>query len=391
MRLDARVGLLGQLAQLGSTISKRRRSRRGCRRSRRRSRACSWHEDAAGERARRSGPRAAAGCSGTAPRRGRASPGRDRAAPRRAGCSGARARRSRSAARRGRPPCARRAPRVAAQEGQRCQLQPKRLRLHAFLPPAGHLGRPPHRHARTNSARRRAPGGRTRNLDASSVDDRHGARRVPSPLQRVLQRAPAPGPWQCVAPAVAINGIDMALDAYAGELRTVVRAFPDYRYWELCHLAVDAPWTPRTSRTRERTAGLPGRPGHRPPCQHEGVRVLPRRRQPHHRGVGTAFHVQLLISCATCWTTCGPGRGPRPPRPHRASRGLTPRPTESPPTRSAPAATAPPSPMSPTGPGTTTVTSNRGFGPTRHRAPRRLTATGVAGFASAAEIGVSVR
>ena len=44
-----------------------------------------------------------------------------------------------------------------------------------------------------------------------------------------------------VARDVAINGIDSGLDAYADELRTVVRGFPDYR-WELCHLVVDAPW-----------------------------------------------------------------------------------------------------------------------------------------------------
>jgi predicted ester cyclase len=44
-----------------------------------------------------------------------------------------------------------------------------------------------------------------------------------------------------VAPHVVINGIDRGLDAYAGGLRAVVRAFPDYR-WELRHLVVDAPW-----------------------------------------------------------------------------------------------------------------------------------------------------
>jgi len=44
-----------------------------------------------------------------------------------------------------------------------------------------------------------------------------------------------------VAPEVAIDGSPRGLDAYAAELRTVVRAFPDYR-WELRRLVVDAPW-----------------------------------------------------------------------------------------------------------------------------------------------------
>src|SRR5918997_5928513 len=44
-----------------------------------------------------------------------------------------------------------------------------------------------------------------------------------------------------VAPDVAIDGAERGLEAYAGELRAVVRAFPDYR-WELRHLVVDAPW-----------------------------------------------------------------------------------------------------------------------------------------------------
>jgi predicted ester cyclase len=38
-----------------------------------------------------------------------------------------------------------------------------------------------------------------------------------------------------------INGTYRGLDAYADGQRSVVRAFPDYR-WELRHLAVDAPW-----------------------------------------------------------------------------------------------------------------------------------------------------
>ena len=44
-----------------------------------------------------------------------------------------------------------------------------------------------------------------------------------------------------VARDVAIDGIDRGMDAYAAELRAVVRAFPDYR-WQLRRLVVDAPW-----------------------------------------------------------------------------------------------------------------------------------------------------
>jgi aspartyl-tRNA synthetase len=44
-----------------------------------------------------------------------------------------------------------------------------------------------------------------------------------------------------VARDVAVNGTDRGLDAYAEELRVVVRAFPDYR-WDLRHLVVDPPW-----------------------------------------------------------------------------------------------------------------------------------------------------
>lgn len=43
-----------------------------------------------------------------------------------------------------------------------------------------------------------------------------------------------------VAHDVVINGTERGLDAYAEGQRTVVRAFPDYR-WELRHLVVDAP------------------------------------------------------------------------------------------------------------------------------------------------------
>jgi predicted ester cyclase len=46
---------------------------------------------------------------------------------------------------------------------------------------------------------------------------------------------------QFVARDVVINGTDRGLDAYAENLRAVVRAFPDYR-WELRHLLVDPPW-----------------------------------------------------------------------------------------------------------------------------------------------------
>ena len=44
-----------------------------------------------------------------------------------------------------------------------------------------------------------------------------------------------------VARDVAIDGTDRGLDAYAAEVRAVVRAFPDYR-WGLRRLVVDAPW-----------------------------------------------------------------------------------------------------------------------------------------------------
>ncbi len=44
-----------------------------------------------------------------------------------------------------------------------------------------------------------------------------------------------------VADDVAINGAERGLDAYADELRTIVRAFPDYR-WELRRLMADPPW-----------------------------------------------------------------------------------------------------------------------------------------------------
>jgi predicted ester cyclase len=44
-----------------------------------------------------------------------------------------------------------------------------------------------------------------------------------------------------VARDVAIDGTDRGLEAYAAELRAVVRAFPDYR-WEVRRLVVDAPW-----------------------------------------------------------------------------------------------------------------------------------------------------
>jgi predicted ester cyclase len=44
-----------------------------------------------------------------------------------------------------------------------------------------------------------------------------------------------------VADNVAINGVERGLDAYVEGQRSVVRAFPDYR-WELRRLIVDAPW-----------------------------------------------------------------------------------------------------------------------------------------------------
>jgi predicted ester cyclase len=44
-----------------------------------------------------------------------------------------------------------------------------------------------------------------------------------------------------VARDVVINGADRGLEAYIDGQRTVVHAFPDFR-WELRHLVVDAPW-----------------------------------------------------------------------------------------------------------------------------------------------------
>jgi predicted ester cyclase len=44
-----------------------------------------------------------------------------------------------------------------------------------------------------------------------------------------------------VARDVLINGADRGLDAYAENLRFVVRGFPDF-HWELRHLVVDPPW-----------------------------------------------------------------------------------------------------------------------------------------------------
>jgi predicted ester cyclase len=44
-----------------------------------------------------------------------------------------------------------------------------------------------------------------------------------------------------VADEVVINATDRGLDAYTGGLRSVVDAFPDYR-WDLQHLVVDPPW-----------------------------------------------------------------------------------------------------------------------------------------------------
>ena len=46
---------------------------------------------------------------------------------------------------------------------------------------------------------------------------------------------------QFVARDVAIDGTVRGLDAYAEELRVVIRAFPDY-HWELRRLLVDPPW-----------------------------------------------------------------------------------------------------------------------------------------------------
>jgi steroid delta-isomerase-like uncharacterized protein len=63
-----------------------------------------------------------------------------------------------------------------------------------------------------------------------------------------------------VARDVAIDGTDRGLDAYAAELRAVVRAFPDYR-WDLRRLVVDAPWIAAhftdTGTHREEFRGVP--------------------------------------------------------------------------------------------------------------------------------------
>jgi predicted ester cyclase len=44
-----------------------------------------------------------------------------------------------------------------------------------------------------------------------------------------------------VATDVRVNGEVQGLDAYTAGLRSVVDAFPDYR-WDLRHLVVDPPW-----------------------------------------------------------------------------------------------------------------------------------------------------
>jgi predicted ester cyclase len=44
-----------------------------------------------------------------------------------------------------------------------------------------------------------------------------------------------------VAPDVEVNGEAQGLQAYAGGLQAVVRAFPDYR-WDLRHLLVSGAW-----------------------------------------------------------------------------------------------------------------------------------------------------
>src|SRR3712207_5320127 len=44
-----------------------------------------------------------------------------------------------------------------------------------------------------------------------------------------------------VAEDVVVNGERQGLEAYVAGLRSVIEAFPDYR-WELRHLLVDPPW-----------------------------------------------------------------------------------------------------------------------------------------------------
>ena len=82
---------------------------------------------------------------------------------------------------------------------------------------------------------------------------------------------------------VAIDGTDRGLDAYAAEMRAVVRAFPDYR-WELRRLVVDAPCIAAhfTDTGTHRRAFLGDRSlGRRP-----RVRCLPRRCRADRRCVG---------------------------------------------------------------------------------------------------------
>ena len=44
-----------------------------------------------------------------------------------------------------------------------------------------------------------------------------------------------------VAPDVVVNGEPQGVDGYVAGLRSVVVAFPDYR-WDLRHLVVEGPW-----------------------------------------------------------------------------------------------------------------------------------------------------
>jgi predicted ester cyclase len=44
-----------------------------------------------------------------------------------------------------------------------------------------------------------------------------------------------------VAPDVVVNGTDHGLDAYAENLRSVVRGFSDF-HWDVRHILVDPPW-----------------------------------------------------------------------------------------------------------------------------------------------------
>jgi steroid delta-isomerase-like uncharacterized protein len=97
-----------------------------------------------------------------------------------------------------------------------------------------------------------------------------------------------------VARDVAIDGTVRGLDAYAAELRAVVRAFPDYQ-WELRRLVIQAPWIAAhltdTGTHREAFRGVPatGRTVETPEFafyRFDAGRIV--------EVGGSAFHLQIL-------------------------------------------------------------------------------------------------